>query len=208
MSIYYSFKDIFEDDYFLQTDLNIDESISLKDNINNLIMNELSVSSKNIKNVVSYLSKKIISFKYDESENIIVNYFRKISHLIKEFSRDKLKFSQKDKTLYLTLINAISIYFFHYNNQNIVLNDKHKKIINEFSDFFKLFIKLCDTENNIDLDVLNYEIEFFILIINFFPHLTRSIESKIVKYLNNQFTFLIKNYNQNNREYKILLKVV
>ena len=38
MSIYYSFKDIFEDDYFLQTDLNIDESISLKDNINNLIM--------------------------------------------------------------------------------------------------------------------------------------------------------------------------
>ena len=112
MSIYYSFKDIFEDDYFLQTDLNIDESISLKDNINNLIMNELSVSSKNIKNVVSYLSKKIISFKYDESENIIVNYFRKISHLIKEFSRDKLKFSQKDKTLYLTLINAISIYFF------------------------------------------------------------------------------------------------
>ena len=117
MSIYYSFKDIFEDDYFLQTDLNIDESISLKDNINNLIMNELSVSSKNIKNVVSYLSKKIISFKYDESENIIVNYFRKISHLIKEFSRDKLKFSQKDKTLYLTLINAISIYFFHYNNQ-------------------------------------------------------------------------------------------
>ena len=67
---------------------------------------------------------------------------------------------------------------------------------------------MCDTENNIDLDVLNYEIEFFILIINFFPHLTRSIESKIVKYLNNQFTFLIKNYNQNNREYKILLKVV
>ena len=51
----------------------------------------------------------------------------------------------------------------YYNNQNIVLNDKHKKIINEFSDFFKLFIKLCDTENNIDLD--QYETNFIISLI-------------------------------------------
>ena len=208
MNTHYSFKDLLEDEYYFHSELNLKENKSEKENIELLINEGLSAGNKNLKMTMNYLNKKIINYKNEESENIPVNYFRKIVNLTKDYSRDKNTFTQKEKLIYLTLINSLCNYFIYFNNQTLYLNSKHKGILTEYADFFKLFMKLCETNDNLDIDVLNSEIEFFILIINYFPHLARSIEAKIMKYLNSNSAFIITNYNGNIREFKRLAKVL
>lgn len=208
MNSHYSFKDILEDEYFIHSELNLKENKTEKENIELLINESLSGGNKNLKMILSYLCKKITSLKNEENENIIINYFRKIVNLIKEYSRDKNIFSHKEKIIYLTLINSLCNYFVYFNNQTLFLNSKHKGILTEYADFFKLFMKLCESNDNLDIDVMNCEIEFFIIIINYFPHLARSIEVKIIKYLNSHLGYLINNYNGRIRDYKRLAKVL
>ena len=206
MSNHYSFRDMIEDEYNVQANPIINEKKTLRENFEQLL-NQMTIR-ENIKSVLNYLSKKLNFLKYEESKDIFINYFKKISDLIKEFSRHNLIFNQKDKIVYLTLINAISKFFKYYIKQKIIIDDNNKQILNEFSNFFKFFFELCQSEQNIDIDILNYEIELFIIIINFFSDLALKFESMIPIFLNNHLCFLMKNYYGNKNEYKRLLKVI
>lgn len=148
-------------------------------------LNNLSVKSVSILkdlNQVNYQLKNLNIFEFDEISN---KYLNKLNDLYKDFM-NKLKSANTDETLevidqlHISFANFFS--FFNKNFQNY--NDKHKNLIklipNGLKINFKLFDEVFVTENKTLLLKTSRSFCLYVIaLINYFPTLMRTFETKL-----------------------------